>query len=458
MFLSKIKATIKTIVFIGGCTFFLNAYAAENNSVLQPSGKAAFVPANTVAFTQYVSESQKNIETILSNTMPSTDQPRYLGGYTVQQAAAMRSPFQYPTSDSERCSDTSKGAAKGFLLIHGLTDSPYLMRSIRDSLKQAYPCALIRAVLLPGHGTIVGDTLKMQRDDWKGIVRYGVNSFVADKQISELYLVGFSTGTSLAINYMKEHPVTTGQVRADKITGLILLSTAVKAKSGYAWLAPIVAWFKDWSSTYAEYDAARYESFSYNAGAQFYQLTKHMTESEYALNVPVLMAVSADDNTINAQAAREFFCQASAIKRRALIWYQSIDPDVNKQIYQNQKLRCNGIVEVNLETLAPQFKTVNLAHTALTVHPDDPHYGFNGKYHHCKSYTKVQEFNACQGNKSLNIFGEEGIDDLQQYLNAEYKHYDYLRRGTFNPDYKNLEARMLCFTNEQCATKTLLKP
>lgn len=449
---------MKIMACIGGCIFFLNSCAIKSNSILQPSGKAAFVPANTVAFTQYVSDSQKNIETILTNTISPTHQSRYLGGYTAKQAAAMRSPFQYPKSDSERCADISKGAAKGFLLIHGLTDSPYVMRSMRDSLQQAYPCALIRAVLLPGHGTIVGDTLNMHRDDWKKIVRYGVNSFVADKQVSKLYLVGFSTGTSLAINYMKEHRVATGQVRTDKITGLILLSAALKAKSNYAWLAPIMAWFKDWSgSTYEEKDAARYESFSYNAGAQFYQLTKHMTEPEYALNVPVLMAVSADDNTINAQAAREFFCQASATKRRALIWYQSIDPKVNQHIHQNKKLMCSGIVEVKLNTLAPQFKTINLAHTAIAVQPNDPHYGFNGNYHNCKSYTKVEEFNACQGNKSLTIFGEEGIDDLQQYLSTEYKHYDYLRRGTFNPDYKNLEARILCFTNEQCATTTLLK-
>ena len=448
MFIKKIKI----LFYISGLVFFLNACTEKQPAVFQASGTAAFVPADSVEFTQYVSDSQKNIEQILAKTLSATDKSPYLGHYTVQEAAAMRSPFQTPQRESERCSDAEKGAAKGFLLIHGLGDSPYLMRSISDSLQRAYPCALIRAVLLPGHGTIVGDTLKMQHEDWEGIVRYGVHSFSKDKHVSDLYLVGFSTGTSLSIHYMQAHPVETGQVRADKIKGLVLLSAAVKAKSGKAWLAPIVAVFKDWEApTYAEKDAARYESFAYNAGAQFYQLTKNMTAPDYALNVPVLMAVSADDNTINAQAAREFFCQPTSIKRRALIWYESIDPEVNAE----QSLNCNGIINVKLDSLDPKFKTVNLAHTALSMQPEDPHYGVNGKYHHCKAYTEPQAFKACQGDDKHTMFGEYGVENMPEDISSRY---DYLRRGTFNPDYKNLEARILCFTNEQCSTSTLLKP
>jgi esterase/lipase len=328
---------------------------------------------------------------------------------------------------------------------------------VSASLSREYPCSLIRAVLLPGHGTIVGDTLKMKYEDWQGIVRYGVNSFKKDKRIADLYLVGFSTGTSLSIDYMKDHPVAADKVREDKIKGLVLLSVAVKAKSKKARLAPFVAWFKDWEApTYEEKDAARYESFSYNAGAQFYKLTADMASPEYALHVPVLMAVSADDETINANAAREFFCYRSSIKRRALVWYQSIDPEKNASINQEKtpELMCNNILEVKLDTLDPQFKTVNLAHTSLAIQPEDPHYGLKGKYRSCKTYTKPQEFSDCQADLKNNIFGEINVPTLREGVKPNY---DYLRRGTFNPDYKNLEARIFCFTNEQCSTSTLLK-
>lgn len=448
---------IKTILCLGCLSFILNACGSVD-PLLQPTDQAASVPPDDVEFTQYVSDSRANIEQILNELRPpSADRP-YLGDYTTQKAAAMRSPFQVPVDDSTRCDTIAQGAGKGFLLIHGLTDSPYLMRSMSDSLSKEYPCALIRAVLLPGHGTVAGDSLKMDYHDWVRITDYGVNSFKQDKTISSLYLVGFSTGASLAINYMKENQVTDGKAREDKIKGLILLSTAVKAKSNLAFLTPIVRWFKDWKDVFAERDAARYESFSYNAGAQFYKLTEDLLDSDYVIDVPVLMAVSADDETINAQAAREFFCSPK-VKQGALVWYQSIDPAVNTAInlQKTPELMCDNIVEIQLENIKPNFKTVNLSHTALSMSPEDLHYGVDGKYHHCKAYDNkkmVDEFNECQGDEKRSIFGENNVALLKDKLKLEY---DYLRRGTFNPYYTHLEAKIFCFTDDECPVEDIMK-
>lgn len=452
-----ITSKIKKILCVG-CLFLILSACSNNDALLRPTGRAAFVPEDSVEFTQYVSDSRENIEQILNELRPHSEKRLYLGDYTNQEAAAMRSPFQIPEVDTDRCDDISKGAGKGFLLIHGLTDSPYLMRNISVSLRNEYPCAVIRAVLLPGHGTVAGDSLKMKYKDWERIVIYGVNSFKKDITISGLYLVGFSTGTSLAIKYMKDNPVNKGEPREDKIKGLVLLSTAVKAKSGAAWLAPIVKLFKDWADVFKEKDAARYESFSFNAGAEFYQLTKGMADPEYALDVPVLMAVSADDETIDAKAAREFFCYPTRVKRRALVWYQSIDPNVNADINPKNtpELMCDNIVEVNLGHIEPKYKTMNLAHTALSMNPDDPHYGVDGKYHNCKAYDNkksIHAFNECQGNEKNSVFGEKNVDYLKDKLKLDY---DYLRRGTFNPDYKNIEAKILCFTNDDCPISDIL--
>ena len=456
-----LTSNLKTIL-CAVCLSLAFSACASNDPVLTPSGKATFVPADNVAFTQYVKDSRENIELVLNQARPPEEKRLYLGGYTNQDAARMRSPFQVPEMDNTRCDDVSKGAGKGFLLIHGLTDSPYLMRSISDSLSNEYPCALIRAVLLPGHGTVAGDSLNMRYKDWQRITRYGVNSFREDTTISELYLVGFSTGTSLAIKYMKKNPENIESPRKDKIKGLVLISTAVKAKSWAAWLAPIAKIFKDWGDTFKEKDAARYESFSLNAGAEFYKLTKGMVSPKYTLDVPVLMAVSADDETIDAHAARKFFCYPTNEKRRALIWYQSIDPKVNAAInpVKTPELMCSNIIEIQLENITPNFNTVNLAHTALSMAPDDPHYGVDGKYHNCKAYDNrktIQDFDACQGNEKKNIFGEKNIKGLSDKLKDQLGlDYDYLRRGTFNPDYKNLETRILCFTNDNCPTSDIL--
>lgn len=446
-----ITTKIKTVFCVGSLLLTLSA-CNSTNVLFKPTGKAAFVPENSVEFTKYVDDSRKNIETVLNELRPQSEKSLYLGGYTNQDAAKMRSPFQRPEVNSNRCDDISKGANKGFLLIHGLTDSPYLMRDISDSLNNGYPCALIRAVLLPGHGTLPGDTLKMKNQEWERITNYGVNSFKKDKIISDLYLVGFSTGTSLILNYLKGNKVSNGKSREDKIKGLVLISAAVKAKSGAAWLAPIVKEVKDWMKTFEEKDAARYESFSMNAAAQFYKLTKNMVNLEYIPNVPVLMAVSADDETIDAIAAREFFCSIKD-ERRALVWYQSIDPDVNAAIKKRQKLMCKNIVEIKLGDIEPKFKTVNLSHTALSMSPENPHYGVDGKYHNCKQYNDTQKFNDCQGDIKKNIYGATNIDGLKDDLKLKY---DYLRRGTFNPDYENLEAKILCFTNDECPTSDIL--
>ncbi len=424
---------------------------------LEPTGKAAFVPESTVEFSQYVHNSRKNIENILNEVRPNENKESYLGKYTNEEAAAMRSPFQVEP-DRNQCNGMSKGNEKGFLLIHGLTDSPYLMSSISDSLAKEYPCSLIRAVLLPGHGTVVGDSLNMSNEDWKKIVQYGVDSFKNVDRVTDLYVAGFSTGTSLAIDYMQQNPSQGGTDRDDKIKGMILLSTAVKAKSKLACLSPLVRYIKDWMSVFHERDAARYESFSYNAGAEFYNLTKDMASPKYALNIPVLMAVSADDATVDARAAREFFCSSKNVKerdvkRRALIWYQSFYPEINAEINSEDtpKLMCENIVEVSPKDLDPQYKTLNIAHTALSMHPEDTHYGISGKYHDCKEYDSkktMDQFRDCQSNTSDYFFGEK---------NLEKPEGSYFRRGTFNPDYKNLEARILCFVNANCPMSALLQ-
>lgn len=438
-------------IFILTCSMLLLSACDSTKKYHEPSGKSAFVPNDTVEFSTYVRESQHNIEETLNAVRENHDKKSYLGEYTNHQAAKMRAPYQVQLEDRTQCNGVDKGNNKGFLLIHGLTDSPYLMRSMSASLSNEYPCSLIRAVLLPGHGTIVGDSVNMKSEDWKRIVKYGVNSFKSENRITDLYLVAFSTGTSLSIDYMRHNPTTSEKIRNDKIKGLVLLSVAVKAKSPFAFLSPFVGYLKDWVTVFNERDAARYESFSFNAGAQFYNLTKGMLDKEYALKVPVFMAVTADDATIDARAAREFFCYSKDIKRRALVWYQSIDQDINSKISKQDDLMCENIVEVKPGALNQKYKTVNLAHIAISMDPNDSHYGFNGKYHDCKKYDSVKtinDFNKCQSNNSNYVFGEKNVDQ---------KDGTYIRRGTFNPDYENLAARITCFVNDNCPIEDMLK-
>ncbi|MDX9963722.1 alpha/beta fold hydrolase [Desulfobacter postgatei] len=440
MFRSKLNGFL--VLFL----FFL-ASCAPKPSYLKESGSPAGVPPDTkLPFSQYVQESRKNIEQILGALRFAKGESPFLGDYSAAQAAQMRGPFErLPENGS-----TGPGKGKGFLLIHGLTDSPYLMRSIADSLHQAYPNGTIRAVLLPGHGTVAGDSIKMRHTDWMAITDYGVRSFEKMETISDLYLVGFSTGTALAIRHLQDNP------KNPKIKGLILISTAVKAKSGAAFLSPYLRWVKEWLDTFEERDAARYESFSLNAGAEFFLLTKNIMKTKALIDVPVLMAVSADDQTIDASAARQFFCDQVTARRRGLIWYGS------RHAERNIDPPCDDIKEVKPGPVEREFqgtayRFANYAHTALSMSPSDPHYGVNGKYHHCKAYDTppdMENFNKCQKGSAKTIFGEKDIASKAAQKELDY---DYWRRGTFNPDYPRLERAMICFADETCDLQNSLE-
>lgn len=420
----------------------------STDPTLQPSGHAVTVPSDPhQPFSSYVVENRAKIAELVERLRFQSGKSPYIGSYSSKQVAEMRGPFQIPESDQDICWSKSQGGGKGFLLIHGLTDSPYLMRDIADSLHQAYPCALIRALLLPGHGTVAGDSLTMRYQDWLAVTDYGVGSFDEMKGITDLYIVGFSMGASLAIREFKEGGHT------DKIKGLVLISAAVKAKTPFAGLTSLVEHFKDWAGVSAERDAARYESFAMHAGAEFYKLTKDLMNGEYGVNIPALMAVSADDATVDASAARDFFCDSVHADRRALIWYNSRFPEKNiappcKDIAQTE------IGSIDKEYQGTPYRLANFSHLSLPVSPSNPHYGVNGAYRNCKSYEADPEaFAQCQQGSAQTIFGE---NDLADEKPKKELGYDYWRRGTFNPDYHRLAQSIVCFVDEGCNLKTVL--
>src|SRR4051794_18908145 len=69
---------------------------------------------------------------------------------------AANSPFEWKPTRGEQ--------KQGILLIHGLFDSPFMMRDIaRHFLSRGF---LVRTILLPGHGTVPGDLLNIERSEW----------------------------------------------------------------------------------------------------------------------------------------------------------------------------------------------------------------------------------------------------------------------------------------------------
>ena len=402
----------------------LGSAAALAQPLSQTSSYDAWLPAPATPFASYVQHSHSRLREVLAQAYFTSTPFPFGEGHDLDFVVDARGPYEWRPEPG--CIGAGQG--KGFLLIHGLTDSPYLLHDVASSLREAYPCALLRGVLLPGHGTVPADTFNMQHEDWQRLTDCGVNSFRGE--VNALYLVGFSTGTALSALYVDAHR------EDDLVHGLIMLSPAIKAKSSLAFLSPYLRWFRDWLSQGPEDDYARYASFSLNAGAQFYQLTRRLGSAGFeALKVPVFMAGSGDDATVNMESAREFFCSKTPEQHRQMLWYRAAATG------SDPLALCQGLQVVPAASAG--YRVVSFSHTSLSMAPDNPHYGMDGDYPVCDSYrADPVRFSQCVNDDAGTVYGERGLGENGYYDNK------LVRRGSFNPDYAHMMAAIVRFIGD----------
>jgi esterase/lipase len=417
---------VKTSVLL--LWILLAACSPTNESPLfTPSGQEAWIPDQNESYQTYVDRNETRIREVLRQVHYSQGHFPFGADYPLERVVAMRAPYELGPNVQD-CTETEAGVGMGFLLIHGLTDSPYLLRNVAESLLERFPCANARGLLLPGHSTVPGDTLKMRHEDWMRVTEFGVESFRAD--VAELYLVGFSTGTSLSVRYADEH-------RDDALLkGLIMLSPALEARSSSAYLAPYVRWFSDWLGTDAERDAARYESFSVNAGAEFYLLTRRLMDASFRpLSIPVFMAGSGDDTTVSMEAARRFFCEKTPESTRRMIWYSA------QATGSLPSETCPGMTVVAAES--PPHRVHSLSHTSITVPPEDSHYGLDAHYRICLHYGDGSpDYLSCVNDDEQTVYGERNLAEEGRFEGK------LVRRGSFNPHYAGMIDAIACFVEQ----------
>lgn len=152
----------------------------------------------------------------------------------------------------------------GVLMVHGLTDSPYTVRSLAQKLQeQGFWVVGIR---LPGHGTIPSELLNIQWEDWAAAVRIGARRVVA-RMGSNLpfYLMGYSTGAPLAVEYAlsamngEAIPKTDGLILLSPAIGLQPVARLAKFQLGLSRLPGLKK--MAWESVSPEYDPYKYNSF-----------------------------------------------------------------------------------------------------------------------------------------------------------------------------------------------------
>jgi alpha-beta hydrolase superfamily lysophospholipase len=201
----------------------------------------------------------------------------------------------------------------GALLVHGLTDAPYSMRTIAEDLRaRGYHVVALR---VPGHGTLPAGLIDVTWEDWLAAVRVAARDIQSRIGAGKpMVLVGYSNGGALVLKYALDAIEGSGDPQAARV---ILLSPMIGVPK-FAWLArvismlgPVPAFEKArWLDVYPEYNPFKYTSFTANAGLQTWRLTTTMqaqigriAESGLGPRVPPMLTFhSLVDATVSTPA------------------------------------------------------------------------------------------------------------------------------------------------------------
>lgn len=321
---------------------------------------------------------------------------------SANKQAEKRAVMPFEIKPREGCGNNGIGV----LLVHGLSDSPYSLRSMGEALSQR--CLWVRAVLLPGHGTKAEDLINVHRNEWRKIVTQAVDNFA--QQTQSLYIAGYSTGGTLALDYMAQ--------TNSSLDGLILFSPLLKINTNADWLTPIIATFMNWLDHKKSDDPAKYASIPVPAMAQTFHLATEVRKGlrEQALELPIFIAMSAEDKTVNSQTTLNYFRDSM------------VNPDSRLWLYSNAKVNFEDSRVTEINAYDETLKITGFSHMSVHMDPNDPYYGKGGSYRVCQWY-EDELLSRCKQDKQ-GWQGEKG--DL---LSSKT---DYGARLSWNPDFERL--------------------
>jgi alpha-beta hydrolase superfamily lysophospholipase len=309
----------------------------------------------------------------------------------------------------------------GAVLVHGLTDSPYSMRSIAGILRDQGFYSL--ALRMPGHGTVPAGLIDVDWQDWLAALRMAMRH--TRQRIGPdrpLLLIGYSNGGALAVKYAAEgfdRPQDPAASRVLLISPMIGVTPAARLARWISLLGAAPYFEKArWLDVLPEYNPIKYNSFAANAGLQTALLTSALqrdllrlaSAGQLARLPPMLTFQSAVDATVSTAAVVHWlydrlppngselvlfdvnhqsgidafvraddlaavdalFDQASRPYRRTLITNRS--PETTAMIARTVEAGRSEAVVQDLG-LAWPAGVFSLTHVALPFPPDDPLYG-----------------------------------------------------------------------------------
>jgi len=223
-------------------------------------------------------------------------------------------PTRLGSADGNRTFElVPESIAGGALLIHGLTDAPYSVRPLAETLRRLGYYAL--APRMPGHGTAPSGLATAEWRDWMSVVRLAARHVRSKTGAGRPFLlVGYSNGGALALKYAQDVLEGSGLPRPDRI---VLLSPMIGLTplAGFARLASLlhaIPYFEKnaWLDVLPEYNPYKYSSFPTNAALETWRLTKELNSQTARLAAdgrlaglaPILTFQSLVDATVLTSA------------------------------------------------------------------------------------------------------------------------------------------------------------
>jgi alpha-beta hydrolase superfamily lysophospholipase len=370
---------------------------------------------------------------------------------------------------------TTENPLGGVLLLHGMSDSPYALRTLGKALHQkGY---WIIGMRMPGHGTAPSGLRYISRHDMTAAVRIGMSHLEKKVAGKPVHMVGYSTGAPLSVEFALDAL----EGKSAPVPGsLILISPAIgiHAAAGMASFKDSLSnlpGFDDWSflQIQPEFDPYKYNSFATNAADVVHTLTRSVAgrlaeraaEKPEVILPPTIVFKSAVDATVATNAVVDNLLIRLHPDRHELVLF-----DINRYAVVGSRMLIDDPAPLtdrvmNADYLPfavtlvtnenPQSTSViskykkpfslnassklehgvswppgviSLSHVALPIAPDDPLYG-----------------QRAPDNEDFIFLGQMAIQGERGLLQIPA---DWMMRLRYNPFYDYLESRMLDWIND----------
>lgn len=342
------------ITFIGSITLLTACSQSNTNPNYQTSDSLP-------------SYSQDNFQQYIDETKQWLSQHRVFKTDDIEKELQANIPFELIPKNPN--GDT-------VLLVHGLGDSPYSFIDVAQHLAaQGY---LVRTLLLPGHGSKVGDLMLPTLEDWQNVLSHHIK--LLKPKSNKLWLGGYSTGANL---------VTSEALNNHSIAGLLLFSPAFKPESSIVKWAKIASYVMTWADQDPETNYTRYNSLPMNGAAVYYDTVKivqhDLQDSTY--NKPVFMMISEGDSVIDSTYPTTVFQKQFINQNNQLIWQGEHDLSIPKSTRFSMK--------------RPDLHIVNGSHMGLLFSPNNIVYGTQAAIIICNNGQTKQQQKACEQGEDI---------------------------------------------------------